>query len=110
MPQDNDIEQPNERTNLLSHPANDRRLSTVQQEDDAQSVISSYVSKDERALSSTPVGERLPYNDYTTVDWLHDLVRYPIFQLKEGNQVTVARSKIPTAFVSFTQGLAFDID
>lgn len=81
MPQD--IEQPNERTELLSHTANDRRLSVVQHEEDGQSIIGSYVSKDEQALSSAPVGERLPYNDYTTVDWLHDLVRYPTSEIKE---------------------------
>ena len=69
-----DIEQANERTQLLLHVANDRRLSAVQQELDAQSILSSHVSKDEQALSATPVGERLPYNDYTTIDWLHDLV------------------------------------
>ena len=108
MPQD--IEQPNECSKLLSHPANDQRLSAVQQEDDAQSVIGSYVSKDEQALSSASIGERLPYNDYTTIDWLHDLVPYPAFELKGINQLTLARSKIPTAFVSFTPGLVFDID
>ena len=83
MPQD--IEQPNEHTKLLSHPANDRRLSAVQRAEDVQSVIGSYMSKDEQALSSAPIGERLPYNDYTTVDWLHDLVRYPASELKEEN-------------------------
>ena len=72
MPQD--IEQPNEGTKLLSHAANDRRLSAVRHEDQ-QSIIGSYVSKDEQALSAAPIGERLPYNDYTTIDWLHDLVR-----------------------------------
>lgn len=72
MPQD--IEQPNEHSKLLPHP-HDRRFSAIQQEDDVQSVIGSYVSKDEQALSCAPIGERLPYNDYTTVDWLHDLVR-----------------------------------
>ena len=81
MPQD--IEQPNERTKLLSLPASDRRLSTVQQEEDAQSLIGSYVSKDEQALSSAPIGERLPYNDYTTIDWLHDLVPCPASLLKQ---------------------------
>lgn len=79
MPQD--LEQPNERTKLLSHTANDRRLSAIQHEEDHQSVIGSYVSKDEQALSSAPIGERLPYNDYTTIDWLHDLVRYPASEL-----------------------------
>ncbi|KAB5554366.1 chloride channel [Coniochaeta sp. 2T2.1] len=43
---------------------------------DVESIISSHVSKDERALlHSTPLGERLAYNDYTTIDWLHDLVK-----------------------------------
>lgn len=76
------INQPTERTKLLSRPVNDRLLSTVQHEEDQQSLIGSYVSKDEHALSSAPIGERLPYNDYTTIDWLHDLVRYPTSQLK----------------------------
>lgn len=42
---------------------------------DVESILSSHLSKDERALNSTPLGERLPYNDYTTIDWLHDLVK-----------------------------------
>lgn len=73
MPQD--LEQATERTKLLYHVANDRRLSAVHQEEDAQSIIGSHVTKDEQALATAPVGERLPYNDYTTIDWLHDLVR-----------------------------------
>jgi chloride channel 3/4/5 len=43
---------------------------------DAVSIISSRVSKEEHLLGSTAIGERLPYNDYTTIDWLHDLVGY----------------------------------
>lgn len=62
----------NEHTQLL--PAPDRRLSTLQQRGDTQSIISSHLSKEEQLLSDTAVGERLPYNDYTTIDWLHDLV------------------------------------
>lgn len=69
-----DLEHATERTHLLYHVASDRRLSAIQQDQDAQSIISSHVSKAEQALSATPVGERLPYNDYTTIDWLHDLV------------------------------------
>ena len=72
-----DPEQANERTHLLYNIANDRRLSTIQQDQDAQSILSGHVSKAEQALSATPVGERLPYNDYTTIDWLHDLVSVP---------------------------------
>lgn len=44
---------------------------------DIESLLSSRLSKDERTLhaSTGSVGERLPYNDYTTIDWLHDLVK-----------------------------------
>lgn len=41
---------------------------------DAPSIVCSHVSKEEQVLAGTAVGERLPYNDYTTIDWLHDLV------------------------------------
>lgn len=61
-----------ERTRLLLHTANDRRLSQIQH--DAESIVTSAVTKDEAALGGSTVGERLPYNDYTTIDWLHDLV------------------------------------
>ncbi|KAG8168512.1 hypothetical protein KVR01_001261 [Diaporthe batatas] len=44
---------------------------------DVESQLPSAISKDEQALhlSSKSIGERLPYNDYTTIDWLHDLVK-----------------------------------
>jgi chloride channel 3/4/5 len=44
----------------------------------ASSIVSSHVSKEEQELGGTAVGERLPYNDYTTIDWLHDLVSRPL--------------------------------
>jgi len=69
-----DPEQATERSRLLLHVPNDRRFSAIQHEGDVHSVFSSHLSKEEQALSSTPIGERLPYNDYTTIDWLHDLV------------------------------------
>lgn len=61
-----------ERTPLLQSS----RLSQLQHEQDEeeQSTISSAVSKEEQELGGSTVGERLPYNDYTTIDWLHDLV------------------------------------
>lgn len=62
----------NESSHLL--PRN-KRLGSVFQNGDAESIISSHVSRDEQLLRDTAVGERLPYNDYTTIDWLHDLVR-----------------------------------
>jgi chloride channel 3/4/5 len=67
-----DHEAAGERTPLL-HP---NRLSQLQHEQDAeaQSTISSAVTKEEQQLAGSTVGERLPYNDYTTIDWLHDLV------------------------------------
>lgn len=69
-----DEEQADEHTHLLPHH---KRLGSVsvRHGSDAQSIISSHLSKDELALGSTAVGERLAYNDYTTIDWLHDLVR-----------------------------------
>ncbi|EPS41765.1 hypothetical protein H072_4278 [Dactylellina haptotyla CBS 200.50] len=36
---------------------------------------SSIISKEEQAMAATSLGERLPYNDYNTIDWLHDLVK-----------------------------------
>ncbi|KAG9247322.1 chloride channel [Calycina marina] len=55
----------------LNHQAG--RLST--EHEDSRPIITSHVSKDEEPLGATAVGERLPYNDYTTIDWLHDLVK-----------------------------------
>lgn len=69
-----DEEQPDEHSSLLRKPHG--LLTAVRQQDnDANSVVSSHVSKEERVLGETAVGERLPYNDYTTIDWLHDLVQ-----------------------------------
>ena len=67
-----DEEQPNEQSHLL--PPRDRRISSLAHDAEAESIISSHVSKEEQLLGETAVGERLPYNDYTTIDWLHDLV------------------------------------
>ena len=65
-----------EHTHLLAAQIRDRRISAIHDEE-AQSIISSHVSKEEAALGDSTIGERLPYNDYTTIDWLHDLVRTP---------------------------------
>lgn len=67
-----DSETGNERTPLLPPP----RLSQLQHEQDeeASSIVASTVTKEEQRLADSTVGERLPYNDYTTIDWLHDLV------------------------------------
>jgi len=66
-------EHANEQTRLLSH---NKRLGSVSMRrgSDAESIISSHLSRDELAFGGTAVGERLAYNDYTTIDWIHDLV------------------------------------
>lgn len=75
MPSD---EEANERSTLLDpHKAGKSGRSRIDElrNEDANSIISSHLSKDEQALGDSAIGERLPYNDYTTIDWLHDLVR-----------------------------------
>jgi len=39
------------------------------------SILSSHLSRDELALADTAIGERLPYDAYQTIDWLHDLIK-----------------------------------
>ena len=70
-----DEESVNPHTQLLNNSRRRSRVDELHEGDDADSIISSHVSKDEQILGETAVGERLPYNDYTTIDWLHDLVR-----------------------------------
>ncbi|KAL1306923.1 hypothetical protein AAFC00_005566 [Neodothiora populina] len=61
---------------LLPARQQDRRLSRlVQQDEEASSMVKSHVTVDEQAMGESTVGERLQYNDYTTIDWLHDLVK-----------------------------------
>lgn len=65
----------------LLHVNGDRRLNKLQQDEEASSIIRSHVTAEEQKMGGSSVGERLPYNDYTTIDWLHDLVSaglYPI--------------------------------
>ncbi|KAL1847107.1 hypothetical protein Daus18300_014047 [Diaporthe australafricana] len=67
----NNHSQTTETSALLGSP------SAARSEGDVESLLASSISKDEQALhaSSKALGERLPYNDYTTIDWLHDLVK-----------------------------------
>lgn len=60
---------------LLGGGANETQL--VVRDDDgwAQSLVEAGLSKEDQLMGQSTVGERLPYNDYTTIDWLHDLVR-----------------------------------
>lgn len=81
MSQSEGYEEANQRTHLLPvdprvAELSGRRRSSQRpnDSDETSSIISSHVSKEEQELAGTAVGERLPYNDYTTIDWLHDLV------------------------------------
>ena len=65
----------NQDVNEYSRLLHNDSVEQGQDHDDPNSLISSHVSKNELALGGTTVGERLPYNDYTSVDLLHDLVR-----------------------------------
>ncbi|KAJ9627670.1 hypothetical protein H2203_002882 [Taxawa tesnikishii (nom. ined.)] len=66
-----------ERSPLLpAHGAvQDRRLSKLQQDEEANSIVKSHVTVEEQAMAHSTIGERLAYNDYTTIDFLHDLVK-----------------------------------
>lgn len=66
MPQD--LDSANERTCLLYHVANGRRLSQLVHDEEANSIVNSVVGKDEEQMAESTVGERLPYKDYTTID------------------------------------------
>ncbi|KAF2842404.1 chloride channel-like protein 3 [Patellaria atrata CBS 101060] len=119
-----DIESANERTGLLLHPPHDRRLSQLQHDDEvlsAQSIAASAVSKEEQQLAASTVGERLPYNDYTTIDWLHDLVkdsyRYRIVHSRKGLRYGIislldsCSGWIAVVFIGiFTACVAFVVD
>jgi chloride channel 3/4/5 len=69
--------EPTEHTHLLSVRSlrDSARLSSPSPRDiEARSLASSFVSKEEELLGNTAVGEILPYNDYSSIDFLHDLV------------------------------------
>ena len=95
-----------ERSPLLAgQTGQDRRLSRlIQQDEEAASVVKSHVTAEEQAMADSTVGERLQYNDYTTIDWLHDLVgsvhfvpSFPFLGLSHNG-----RSKIHIDIVSYT--------
>ncbi|CAG8960351.1 hypothetical protein HYFRA_00012425 [Hymenoscyphus fraxineus] len=71
-------EEANERSRLLhTHNADRNRVDDPGAEDIENSypISSSHLSKNEQLLGDSAIGERLPYNDYTTIDWLHDLIK-----------------------------------
>ncbi|KAG4442740.1 hypothetical protein IFR05_001757 [Cadophora sp. M221] len=70
-------EEANEHTQLLDPRIAELRgrKQSAQVHDEAASIVESHVSKEDQELAGTAIGERLPYNDYTTIDWLHDLIK-----------------------------------
>lgn len=95
-----------ERSPLL--PPQDRRLSKlIQRDEDASSIVKSHVTVEEMKMSETAVGERLPYNDYTTIDWLHDLVtKADNAQMHRTDKSDRSRTRIVSA--SSTAAKAFE--
>lgn len=56
---------------LMRHDATDQQQSNVGQDSITKDPEA---TAEEIKMADTAVGERLKYNDYTTIDWLHDLV------------------------------------
>ena len=47
---------------------------------------------EEIKMADTAVGERLKYNDYTTIDWLHDLVHHSTYGVESLEKCTHSRA------------------
>ncbi|MCJ1478641.1 hypothetical protein MMC13_007322 [Lambiella insularis] len=90
-----DVERATEHSQLLPYGYNGAN----RQNGDSQSILSSHVSKAEQLLSALPIGERLPYNDYSTIDWLHDLVK-DSFRFRTIHSKPGIRNSIYAAFDS----------
>jgi hypothetical protein len=118
-------DQANEHTHLLTPDTDtdtasphshlqDRRISSLRAHEhdiEADSIISSHVSKEEQALAETAVGERLGYNDYTTIDWVHDLVSsYCRDERMMGRKhgLYIRRSRIPFAGETCIAGKGYE--
>ena len=65
-----------ETTPLLSNGDITNRRASHQAHWDAETdgFTTPHSTVDEAALAKNTVGERLPYNAYTTIDWMHELV------------------------------------
>lgn len=69
---------PTERTPLLSRPSGPLPPDHDHSDPSTEPIPSDLalvLSKSELLLHPLHVGERLPYNNYATIDWLHDLVK-----------------------------------
>ena len=97
-----------ETTPLLPNGDQTNRRASYRAHWDAEADVfsTSHVSVDEAALANSTVGERLPYNAYTTIDWMHELVG-----VSTSLQILAddLRSKIHIATVDFTANQALGI-
>ena len=86
---------------LRAENAQERRTSQIDEE--ASSIINSHVSIGEQKMGESTIGERLPYPNYSTIDWLHDLVRCQT-NVRGFDHVTnnIRRSKTHIDFEIFT--------
>ena len=64
------MNEPNDRSPLLTESVLEHPLKNDSEE------LGRYESDNEQKLGDTYVGERLPYNDYSSIDFLHDLVSW----------------------------------
>src|ERR1700744_4903231 len=64
-----------ERTRLLSHPIRDIAHLVSFPRDLEGGSSASFLTKESIDLGHTAAGEILPYNDYSSIDFLHDLVK-----------------------------------
>lgn len=99
-----DEENATEHTHLLPR---DRRIGSIVHDAESESIISSHVSRDEQLMGETSVGERLPYNDYTTIDWLHDLVCCNLSTGRAYTEVMNCRSRTLSDIVPSTTARAY---
>ncbi len=75
-------------------------------DEEASSIIGSHITKDELLMGDSAVGERLPYNDYTTIDFLHDLVSRTL-NFPAPHSDIKHRSKIRTVYALPTAATGF---
>ncbi|KAF2664502.1 hypothetical protein BT63DRAFT_448491 [Microthyrium microscopicum] len=66
--------EPNERSSLLG-TAPFRNFRALSRLENGSHVSTSILSKEEEALGDTAAGEILPYSPYSSIDFLHDLIK-----------------------------------
>lgn len=96
----------NERSPLLAEqdPGQHERL--ISHTNSANNALEQFISENEQKLSETYVGERLPYSDYSSIDFLHYLVGAFTCHHFRCSSDTPHRPKTLPAFAPSADGLA----